>query len=208
MRFRWLIVIVLLVGFAVLGRFASQTESNDEPIPTPEPTIDARQVPTQIAGEEFDISVWDIDGDGVFTPGEIGPATLAYADSVEFGPGWEFDPFRFGNEYRTMGWTSWSLDSPASVVTAAQACSWAQYWMDMDAEDDVQAAERALEMLLELRGHEALGEMTGVIGAIIRAAMDADAERVQELFTGGRCHLTYFVDDSLGPQGRRLSVWL
>lgn len=201
MRYRWAIVIVALVGFALLGRFASQSESKDEPIPIPEPTIDARQVPTQIPGEEFDISVWDIDGDGALNPGEIEPATLAYAGSVEFAPGYEFDPVRFGRSLEGEGWTSWSLDSPASVVTAAQACSWAQYWMDSTTAGDSTAADHALEMLLELHSHEALGEMSGVIGAIIRGAMDGDAERVEQLFTSGRCHLTYFVDDSLDPQG-------
>lgn len=202
MRYRWVILIAVLVGFALLGRFASLSESTDDPIPTPESTTIAIQTPPAQATGEFDITAWDIDGDGAFTPDEIGPATLAYAESVAFAPGWEFDPFRFSNHVQGQGWMSWSLNSPASVVTAAQTCSWAQYWIDSHSEGDSEAAEHALEVLLELHSHEALGEMTGVIGAIIRAAIDGDADRARELFTGGRCHLTFFVDDSLGPQGR------
>ena len=209
MRYRWAVILVVLIGLAVLGRLVSPKMEPPEPTSTPVAKEVVKIVPTLHPGGagEFDIAAWDIDGDGAFTPAEFGPATLAYADVVEFAPGWEFDPFRFGNDYRDVGWKSWTLDSPIIIVTQAQACSWMQHWMDAMQVDDDPEAERSLIKVTELHRDQPLGEMEGVIGAIITAAEAGDADRVQHLFTGGNCHLTWFVDDSLGPQGV-VTSWL
>lgn len=203
MRYRWAAILVVLVGLAVLGWFVSPKSQPDEPEPTLLPTEVALVVPTptSVTAGEFDILAWNLDGDGAFTPAEFGPATLAYAGVVEFAPGWEFDPFRFGNGYRDVGWKSWTLESPIIIVTQAQTCSWIQHWMDSVQAGDASEAERSLTRVIDLHRDKPLGEMDGVIGAMISAAEAGDADRVQHLFTGGNCHLTYFVDDSLGPQG-------
>src|SRR5699024_8119092 len=92
-------------------------------------------------------------------------------------------------------WSGWTIgcggavDSLAPVVVKAQTCSWVQYWLERAEAGDSGEASRALGMLDVLQTDEALGDLSAPIGAMINAAKDDDAERVQEIFRGARCDL-------------------
>ncbi len=196
MRYRRVFVLIGLIGFALLGRYAIEQEETALP-----PNVEATVVPTPDGTGTFDIADWDLDGDGAFSTSEIGPAALAYAENIQFAPGYDFDRYRFEQEYRRTGDSRWAVDSLTPVMIKGQTCSWVQYWLDSEEAGDSAEATRALDMLTELQTNEALGEHASPIGFMVEAAAIGDAERVQVLFTGARCHLTFFVDDSIGPQG-------
>lgn len=168
--------------------------------------------PTSVPASDFSttpypLDSFDLDGDGLLGPAEVKAAVISHSGNFEFPPGYGFDSTHFGLEIDRIldtDWRTFSFDYAENIIVPAQVCSWLQYWLDMTAGGDTAAAATALETATQLSEHEALGEFTEPIDAMLSAAAAGDAELVQAVFTRANCHLTHFWSESDTPIGYRV----